>query len=260
VQADTVVPSPQNSQSFNRYLYTLGNPLRYIDPTGHIAETEKDEAQDVLDELSKYNVSIDVDWGPGLFGKWQHGLWTLKELGVVLNAVLDFVGIFDSEDDARDAIGGVIIQQIEKGKQGHLRGTIRLLNGTLNNAEILGYGPKWATVHELAHYWDWTTGGDLSSRLVNETGGKYKKFLFWSHYEWGGFPPKGLDSNDPGSFNPFEDFAESVAAYIYPLQAKANIEKYHKDDPALDYFLYYSDYFQTSRGIFIATLVNASDN
>jgi RHS repeat-associated protein len=35
VQADTVVPSPQNSQSLNRYLYTLGNPLKYVDPSGH---------------------------------------------------------------------------------------------------------------------------------------------------------------------------------------------------------------------------------
>jgi RHS repeat-associated protein len=35
VQADTIVPSPQNSQSLNRYLYTLGNPLNYTDPTGH---------------------------------------------------------------------------------------------------------------------------------------------------------------------------------------------------------------------------------
>jgi RHS repeat-associated protein len=37
VQADTIVPSPHNPQSFNRYLYTLGNPLKYNDPDGHIA-------------------------------------------------------------------------------------------------------------------------------------------------------------------------------------------------------------------------------
>ncbi len=35
VSADTVVPGPGNPQAFNRYMYVLGNPLRYIDPSGH---------------------------------------------------------------------------------------------------------------------------------------------------------------------------------------------------------------------------------
>jgi len=30
-----MVPSPGNPQSLNRYAYTLNNPLKYIDPTGH---------------------------------------------------------------------------------------------------------------------------------------------------------------------------------------------------------------------------------
>ena len=35
LQADTLVPQPGNPQSLNRYAYTLNNPLRYTDPTGH---------------------------------------------------------------------------------------------------------------------------------------------------------------------------------------------------------------------------------
>jgi RHS repeat-associated protein len=34
-QADTIVPSPGNPQSLNRYTYTFNNPLKYVDPTGH---------------------------------------------------------------------------------------------------------------------------------------------------------------------------------------------------------------------------------
>ncbi|MCL4871428.1 MAG: peptidoglycan DD-metalloendopeptidase family protein [Anaerolineae bacterium] len=33
--ADTLVPSPTNPQSHNRYSYVLGNPLVLVDPTGH---------------------------------------------------------------------------------------------------------------------------------------------------------------------------------------------------------------------------------
>ena len=33
---DSVVPDPLESQSFNRYAFVLNNPLRYVDPTGHM--------------------------------------------------------------------------------------------------------------------------------------------------------------------------------------------------------------------------------
>jgi RHS repeat-associated protein len=35
VSADTVVPGAGNPQAFNRYSYTLNNPVRYTDPSGH---------------------------------------------------------------------------------------------------------------------------------------------------------------------------------------------------------------------------------
>lgn len=40
VSADTIVPEPGNPQSLNRYMYVLGNPLRYIDPSGHLTEEQ----------------------------------------------------------------------------------------------------------------------------------------------------------------------------------------------------------------------------
>ena len=36
LSADTVVPNFADPQSLNRFTYTLNNPLKYIDPTGHI--------------------------------------------------------------------------------------------------------------------------------------------------------------------------------------------------------------------------------
>lgn len=36
--ADTIVPDPASPQSYNRYAYTLNNPLKYTDPSGHFTE------------------------------------------------------------------------------------------------------------------------------------------------------------------------------------------------------------------------------
>jgi RHS repeat-associated protein len=35
VSPDTIAPDPANPQGLNRYAYTLNNPLKYVDPTGH---------------------------------------------------------------------------------------------------------------------------------------------------------------------------------------------------------------------------------
>jgi RHS repeat-associated protein len=37
IQADTVLPDLENPQAYNRYAYTLNNPLKYVDPDGHQA-------------------------------------------------------------------------------------------------------------------------------------------------------------------------------------------------------------------------------
>jgi RHS repeat-associated protein len=40
ISADTVVPEPGNPQDLNRYSYVRGNPLKFSDPSGHLAEGE----------------------------------------------------------------------------------------------------------------------------------------------------------------------------------------------------------------------------
>jgi RHS repeat-associated protein len=42
-QPDSIVPDPYNPQDWNRYLYARNNPLRYTDPSGHIACDDQDE-------------------------------------------------------------------------------------------------------------------------------------------------------------------------------------------------------------------------
>ncbi|MFC1920431.1 RHS repeat domain-containing protein [Chloroflexota bacterium] len=43
ISADTIIPDPANPQSFNRYSYCLNNPLKYVDPSGHIVEFENED-------------------------------------------------------------------------------------------------------------------------------------------------------------------------------------------------------------------------
>jgi site-specific recombinase XerC len=49
------VPHPANPQSFNRYSYCLNNPLKYVDPCGHVVTIEGMSLSDVanikLDEI-----------------------------------------------------------------------------------------------------------------------------------------------------------------------------------------------------------------
>jgi RHS repeat-associated protein len=38
IQADTIVPEPGNPQALDRYAYVHNNPLKFVDPTGHMVE------------------------------------------------------------------------------------------------------------------------------------------------------------------------------------------------------------------------------
>ncbi|MCL4872222.1 MAG: hypothetical protein KJ063_24955, partial [Anaerolineae bacterium] len=71
--ADTLIPSPTNPQSHNRYSYVLGNTLRYTDPTGHLSEDEIEKyfgfttKQQIIDAYGKAVADIlwntEISWG-----------------------------------------------------------------------------------------------------------------------------------------------------------------------------------------------------
>jgi len=95
---------------------------------------------------------------------------------------------------------------------GNIRGTITVANYTFNQPglrEIIG--PRIAIVHELAHAWDQRTGG------------------FWAWLTNGpgtitaGMPSAIGNEDAPtgyGDSNILEDWAESVASYVYPEYAE----------------------------------------
>jgi len=80
---------------------------------------------------------------------------------------------------------------------------------------------KWQTVHELAHVWDICSFYRLSRGLKRATGSNYGRFRWQSpipfEYEPGG---QWLEGRRP-PLNALEDWADSVATYVYPSHAES---------------------------------------
>ena len=63
ISPDSMVPEPFNPQSFNRYSYTLNNPLRYIDPSGN--------------QYDEYDLSWGDPWAGYNYDTWGSS-WNLS--------------------------------------------------------------------------------------------------------------------------------------------------------------------------------------
>ena len=158
---------------------------------------------------------------------------------------------------------------------GHTDMTDLIVNGDVNF-------DAWTMIHELGHAWDANHGWGLSEGLEMFTGGYTtwhlreilpfddlgqrisRSIWFWqvycggedkkpgcnvAGYFYGGIPPKGSDAN----FNRKEDFAESVAAYVFPAEAQRWVTNYYVGTP-----LWYADYRDTMRWQYINELISGT--
>jgi hypothetical protein len=173
-------------------------------------------------------------------------LWTTDLLMLLDKSCADVTGIFSG-----------VIPEWMKGLQVSLEA---IQAGGLTSPGLVRLRPnnltRWTIVHELAHAWDFYTARRLSLGLKKFTRSRNaplglhlifpKKKAFW--YRVGSPPaPCGTD----GNFNAMEDFAESVTAYVYPLEASRRATK--RGMPYSDYD--YKTFHETPRGVFIRSLV-----
>jgi hypothetical protein len=80
LQADSIIPDPGNPQAWDRYAFTLNNPIRYTDPSGHLVCSDKHVAEgDCSDE------------GVGFwrFGITLSGRWSETHKDIARQAALD---------------------------------------------------------------------------------------------------------------------------------------------------------------------------
>jgi RHS repeat-associated protein len=203
--------------SMNGYSYVEGDPIDQADPTGRIAEGQ--EAQDALKLIKRlrldYHIFIAKDFGRGVFGTWNPGNWRkLDELRAVEAVVQRYANAPGSQAVARTALEGVQIKRISSGI------TVKVSNRPV--VEIADHefdqpgggplqklwGPQVAIAHEFAHYWDWKTG-DFFSRLLGKAGAIVGSMSCSISGEDG---PTWYAR----TYGPVEDWAESVAGYLYP--------------------------------------------
>ena len=141
--ADTLVPDPANPQQFNRYSYSLNNPIKYSDPSGHCAA--RDDACWILAEQLYEQ-----------YGWYIEGIWSASEIQIFLDAGQAIASWFiqngggDATGRVRGILGGThfahadFIGQLLNAH--HVRGsTVFLLNGSFDIGTV---------VHELGHVLD----------------------------------------------------------------------------------------------------------
>ena len=167
-------------------MYTKGNPINYIDPTGHITEKEGIHADNISVRLRLKGVYIYKDWGFMYSGSipygttncgWNIGRWNIKDLEYIDDAMKDLEKALGGSGKIRAAIGEL---SINKGfVNGRMMSPPSMLN-YLFNADILVQESAIATnkewykftiVHEFGHVWDYRMGKRLSFDLMQLTGG-----------------------------------------------------------------------------------------
>ncbi len=267
--------------SLNRWNYVDGNPINYTDPTGFIKQNEAGDADAIVEKLKVYHVFVSVDWGTGDYWNtitssvcnWRDGLWTLGELKALKRGTIDLANAMGGLNKFIFNIGGVTVLKAATVDPGAAAASA--LHRIKVNSRLDDELNSWSAVHELAHVWDINSGNRFSAALAEITGSftdpyhkpikcdidpnnprRLKRFRGCNDagYYYGGTPPAGAGVD----FNILEDFAESVATYVYPDKAQQKLKDLKfKGDPNYD-FLYYDDYRKQPRWTYIYALMHSA--
>ena len=90
-QPDTIIPDLTNSQAWNRYSYTLNNPVKYIDPSGHfslssVANAVSNWVSSNQDDIAKVAITVAAVAGTAAVCAASAGIGCVIGAGVIAAA------------------------------------------------------------------------------------------------------------------------------------------------------------------------------
>jgi RHS repeat-associated protein len=232
VTKDPWVGHVRRPGTLNGYVYVADNPINLSDRSGLqgcgpgfiCPPFDPDLVRDAELLEQDYGVFLGREYlvlGEGGFQYAFWSDWTADQLDLVLEAVGDFAFDMDRREAAfRAKMGPVRLYKRPGELTAHLRlqaglttpWSITLSGWYWDNKEAM----KWVIVHEFAHWWDGREGAQLSGQMwagrfweVVSCDVPLAAAVRLKVREWREDRPTEL-------LNPREDWAESVAAYIYP--------------------------------------------
>jgi hypothetical protein len=228
VSADTIAPGKADPQNRNRYSYTLNNPLRWVDPSGHCVEDyEKTSAgcrqylndhgwSDILgdwayDELSLFVASIqDMKRAMG---------WLMADYKSAMtgNGTKRLQARIADQSETNPNLAG----EMNPNEPGVLKMNIYRKNAFYNydgsRRDITSI--KGLFVHEQAHVWDHASGKALSNGLADAVQGRWETDTGTGHKRWRTVDPMPSKGGEGG---PQEDWAETVMVMVYGNHERAD--------------------------------------
>jgi len=242
--------------SFNGWNYTDGNPINYLDPSGHITEGMQAKRADlIVEKLKEYNVYIKKDWGylnasiyvytsdiassiPTLYFtncEWQEGNWrNVKELQFIFDSVRTTAKVMGGSTKFKTAMGNrpILVTRFDITSDDLTYYSlpfvdILLTNSGFSNANYVTY----TVTHELGHIWDIRSVFQLSSGMSRIVGTHYCDPTGWPCFydvhKGKEFPPGDPDlTKNYAATNAREDWAEAFATYIDPTYYGKNGNNY----------------------------------
>ena len=234
VQPDTIIPGAGNSQSWDRYAYTLNNPIRYKDPSGHLSCSAQHVAEGDCSDYSTTQILEDfygISLEAGNLGKF-----TGEEISAIYRAVQTVGAKFSQAIGGGKTSGEAFKQEFGytiflKGNGGADGGSSGLSGecmgigsgGCTSNADLINFVAMSGSstndisrmahnvVHELGHSYDISRGFRPRTDIPDSFVTNRENILHPNQYEG------RLDWQQNLDMTPGETFADMFIAWTYDV-------------------------------------------